>query len=62
MTGSSEISMESVAKEVNQMDVELGKNFKILDPNDQIRGKIKNFNCEHIFKKISNRIADNFKR
>lgn len=53
MTGSSEISMESVAKEVNQMDVELGKNFKILDPNDQIRGKIKNFNCEHIFKKIS---------
>lgn len=53
MTGSSEISMESVAKEVNQMDVELGKNFKILDPNDQIRGKITNFNWEHIFKKIS---------
>ena len=50
MTGSSEISMESVAKEVNQMDVELGKNFKILDPNDQIRGKIGNFSCEHIFK------------
>lgn len=43
MTGSSEISMESVAMKVNQMDVELGKNFKILDPNDQIRGNFEYF-------------------
>lgn len=38
MTGSSENNMDSVAQEVNQMEVEYGKNFKILRPNDQIRG------------------------
>lgn len=38
MTGSSENNMDSVAKVVNDMDVDYGKNFKILRPNDQIRG------------------------
>lgn len=46
MTGSSENNMESVAKEVNQMEVNYGKNLKILRPNDQIRGE----NGKHIFK------------
>jgi hypothetical protein len=50
MTGSSENNMDSVAQEVNQMEVEYGKNFKILRPNDQIRG---NFN-KHIFSSVSN--------
>lgn len=39
MTRSSEDNMNAVAGEVNQMDVEYGKNFKILLPNDQIKGK-----------------------
>jgi hypothetical protein len=32
--------MASVADEVNQMDTDYGKNFKILNPNDQIKGKL----------------------
>lgn len=32
--------MNAVAGEVNQMDVDYGKNFKILLPNDQIKGEI----------------------
>lgn len=40
MTRSSDDNMASVADEVNQMDTDYGKNFKILDPNDQIKGKI----------------------
>lgn len=48
MTGSSENNMESVAREVNQLDVDLGKNFKILPPNDQIRGKFLIYNLDHI--------------
>lgn len=40
MTRSSEDNMNSVAGEVNQMDVDYGKNFKILLPNDQIKGGI----------------------
>jgi hypothetical protein len=39
MTRSSEDNMSAVAGEVNQMDVDYGKNFKILNPNDQIKGK-----------------------
>lgn len=31
--------MKAVAGEVNQMDVEYGKYFKILLPNDQIKGE-----------------------
>lgn len=54
--------MNAVAGEVNQMDVEYGKNFKILLPNDQIRGK----NREHIstakLPKIFSRAADDFTR
>lgn len=33
--------MNAVAGEVNQMDVDYGKNFKILLPNDQIKGNTK---------------------
>lgn len=50
MTGSSENNMASVAKEVNQMEVDLGKNFKILAPNDQIRGKNCNLEKMSTFK------------
>lgn len=39
MTRSSEDNMASVADEVNKMDTDYGKNFKILLPNDQIKGK-----------------------
>lgn len=39
MTRSSEDNMNAVASEVNQMDVDYGKNFKILLPNDQIKGE-----------------------
>lgn len=39
MTRSSEDNMNAVAGEVNQMDTSYGKNFKILLPNDQIKGK-----------------------
>jgi hypothetical protein len=39
MTRSTEDNMSAVAGEVNQMDVDYGKNFKILNPNDQIKGK-----------------------
>lgn len=39
MTRSSEDNMKAVADETNQMDVEYGKYFKILLPNDQIKGK-----------------------
>lgn len=39
MTRSSEDNMNAVAAEANQMDVDYGKNFKILLPNDQIKGK-----------------------
>lgn len=45
MTGSAENNMEGVAREVNTMDVDLGKNFKILYPNTQIKGK--NFSRAH---------------
>jgi hypothetical protein len=38
--------MNAVAGEVNQMDVDYGKNFKILLPNDQIKGK----SYEHIYR------------
>lgn len=38
MTRSSEDNMASVAGEVNQMDTDYGKYFKILLPNDQIKG------------------------
>lgn len=38
MTRSSESNMNNVAAEVNQMDAEFGKNFKILYGNDQVRG------------------------
>lgn len=38
MTRSSEDNMNAVAGEVNQMDTSYGKNFKILLPNDQIKG------------------------
>lgn len=44
MTRSSEDNMANVAVEVNQMDTDYGKHFKILLPNDQIKG---NFN-KHI--------------
>lgn len=40
MTRSKEDSlMNAVAGEVNQMDVDYGKNFKILLQNDQIKGE-----------------------
>lgn len=39
MTRSSEDNMGAVAGEVNQMDIDYGKNFKILSPNDQIKGE-----------------------
>lgn len=39
MTRSSEDNMQAVAGEVNQMDVDYGKNFKILTPNFQIKGE-----------------------
>jgi hypothetical protein len=39
MTRSSDDNMASVAGEVNQMDADYGKNFKILNPNDQIKGE-----------------------
>lgn len=29
----------SVSNELSQFDIDLGKNFKILYPNDQIKGK-----------------------
>ncbi|KAG5678220.1 hypothetical protein PVAND_007912 [Polypedilum vanderplanki] len=37
MTRSSDNNMGNVSAEVNQMDVDFGKNFKVLRPNDQIR-------------------------
>jgi hypothetical protein len=40
MTRSSDDNMANVADEVNQMDTDYGKNFKILNPNDQIKGKL----------------------
>ena len=39
MTGSSENNMASVAHEVNQAEVDFGKNFRVLPSNDQIKGK-----------------------
>lgn len=39
MTRSTEDNMSVVVNEANQMDTEYGKNFKILDPNDQIKGE-----------------------
>lgn len=39
MTRSSEDNMSAVAGEVKEMDVDYGKNFKILLPNDQIKGE-----------------------
>lgn len=39
MTRSSEDNMNAVAAEVNHMDVDYGKNFKILSPNFQIKGE-----------------------
>lgn len=47
MTRSSEDNMSAVAGEVNQMDVGLGKNFKILDPNDQIKGETRKHISRH---------------
>lgn len=44
MTRSSEDNMMAVAGEVNQMDVDYGKNFKILLPNGQTKGE----NLKHI--------------
>lgn len=39
MTRSSEDNMNAVASEVNQIDVGYGKNFKIINQNDNIKGK-----------------------
>lgn len=61
MTGSADNNIDSVAQEVNQMEVEYGKNFKILRPNDQIRGNIRstfsyelNFHFHHVKKYFQN--------
>lgn len=39
MTGSSESNMSNVVDEINKLEAEYGKNFKIIPPNDQIKGK-----------------------
>jgi hypothetical protein len=38
MTGSSENNMNNVAEEVNQMDAEYGKNFKIITASNSLKG------------------------
>lgn len=48
MTRSSEDNMDSVANETSTMDVDYGKHFKVLTPNDQIKGR-ESFSDEHIF-------------
>lgn len=67
MTRSTEDNMASVAAEVNQMDTDYGKNFKILMPNDQIKGKFTaHISLRHhqnlIFLSILFRTSDNFER
>lgn len=39
MTRSSENNMNNVASEISKLEAEYGKNFKIIPPNDQIKGK-----------------------
>lgn len=39
MTGSAESNMINVVDEINKLEAEYGKNFKIIPPNDQIKGK-----------------------
>lgn len=39
MTRSSENNMNNVAEEINKLEAEYGKNFRIIPPNDQIKGE-----------------------
>ena len=45
--------MNNVADEINKMEVDYGKNFKIIPPNDQIKGKTM---CFLLIKVISNNV------
>jgi hypothetical protein len=60
MTRSSDDNMASVADEVNQMDTDYGKNFKILNPNDQIKGKLSRLGI--VLEKLESRVREPGKR